>query len=1002
MATSTSTGISILRNRERNIPDVDVLMLPTAAMLNGTSYCGKDLMVQIWGAEKKIVYGIQNQESQNTSRGTAISPQLSDPSNPSQGLGYKVYGVSKTSGVLTDNGGYELPSLVYLANAMILDPYMLPVNTYLTKKTTYKITSSDLDTYGQKVVVHGSAEDHDPGSIFTYDSAVDSTNTSDVGAVSFQGEPDNLTTGVYQESTKKSSNNPDNLHSPKAITRVQTQPPSGNATKTQFFTAILSTFKLKKNQPFGIGMTMFSPSESWLEKLSTQEAELFGTGDTQGLVDSIYAIPSALRKNTVTFIEFGGGEGDQLMLVVYQQRGKIELYKLGTQLVQTNSQNQQSSGGVQGMNQMGGQNQQQSGTATVKTRVKLGERNIKASADSDSSNYQKLNLAIYPIGNQLVVSDGEDGLRMGVKAARHDSVAIFNNESVLNITEGPIRITTYLGSATYSYSHVLHVPQGIFASPEVNIRASGSNGSPIMFVDFEGRVGAGQAQGETEFHLPIGNDTFYDFLSETVLKAETSSTNGNLKYKLTLTSNSNDGGDQLKRIYSPRVYSVQARVRPQTLRVQMNPVQIDKKDIIRVEVNMTVLGSGATVTLNNRNLADCPPHTGGKYNLAAFNGVKPIQISYGVVGETRTEVRFTGYVIGRSFGLGAKGTKSDITLRCEDVSIKAKNSYAVNLPIFDGWCHLAAFYYLAREAGYDDDEIVYNRSGDIKLSTIIAQGGGDTENMIGGCFSGHEGQVFRGQVIHAPLPMPNNKTSPFYMFPMGTTIWDCMMEIRKFGGFYLFANHKGQLVYAPPENVFTTNIAGVSTGFIEQGGQEINNNKRFTEIQGQLNVEHKPLNSKNTVLVVGYDTNGLDSTIPIGEPIFQVSKDSRWPFNTTSQNYIPWQATTILRNPMWNDAARTAFIAQETFKRINRPYTFVTWNSFGQVGILPYDQIEINESLSNETGVDGKDIIVNSITDKLDANSMSFFSSYQGEIVDIPTLNSTTYDPHLHGYVVSG
>lgn len=993
----TSTGIGIQRNRERNIPDVDVQMLPTAIMLNGVSYTAKEWMVQIWGADNKIVYGTENQIQTNFSKGESYSRQLSTPSNPSPGFGQKVYGVSTTKSVDT----YELPTLTYLANAMILNPYLTPVNTYLTKKTTYTVTSSDLDTYGKKVIVKGSAPDAEPGSTTTSDPAI----TGEAGSVSFGASPDNTSNGTYQQSTKDITGAPVGPgRSVLGINRVTTEPPAGEVPVTGFFTSMSSTFALQKNQPFGLNVSMFTPADSWLKKLNQQEASLFGTGETPGLVDSIYSIPRSLRKNTVTFIEFGGGEGDQLMIVLYQQRGKVELYKLGTQQISSTTQQPNSSSAVGGNN--GGQQQQNTNTTTVRTRVKIGEREIKASADSDTSNYLKLNLGVYPIGNQLVISDGEDGLRSGVKAARHSSVAIFDFSTVLNISSGPIKITTYLGAATYVYSHLLHIPTGLFASPIVDITATRANMSnAILSLDFEGRVGGGQVKDETDFKLPMGTDTFYQFLSDGNINIKTASSG--FGYEIVLTSNENDGGDEFKRIYSPRIYGLQIRARPQEVTVNMNPVQIDKNDIIRVEVTATTLGLSAAVTLNNRKLSGSKiPDAGGKYNKAGFSGVKPIQIKYCIKGNA-LEKRFVGYVTGRSYSLGSKGTKSDVTLKCEDVSIKAKNTYAFNLPIFDGWCQLGAFYYLAKEAGYGDSEIVFDKDGQTLLSSVLE---GDIENMTGGCFEGHKGVPFKSQTIHAPLPVPNNKMQPFYMFSEGTSLWNCMLEIRKFSGFYLFANKDGKLVYAPPENVFTTGVGGPGhdiTEFVEQGGQAIGNNTlRFTEIQNQLNVEHRPINSRNKVVVFGYDTVGIDATTAIGKPIIKVAEDSAWPFDTDNPNYIPWRALTVLRNPMWNDSARIDFIANETFKRVNRPYVFVSWSSFGQVGIRPYDMVFIDETLSAETGVTGNNIVITSITDRLDANTKSFFSTYEGEIVNVPTLGGPSsdnpYHPHYQGYTVSG
>lgn len=1004
----TETGISIqASDRERNIPDVDVKLLPTATMLNGVSATGKDIMTQIWGAESRIVYGTSRAAQINASGGVNFSRRSSEPSNTTPDR-TKVYGVSLYTS--EDLNQYEIPSLIYLANAMILDPYTVPVNSYLTKKSTYTIGSSDLSTYNKKTIT-GSAPDAEPGSIFTYDTVV----TDDSGSISFVPDPDHLTDGTYQETVRKvQSSVKSGTVGRKAILRVSKQVPS-SPTKVDFYSSLLSTFKLRKNQPFGINVSMWDPTSSWLKALSNNEESLFGTKDGPGQVSPLYSIAPGLRKNTVTFIEWGG-ESDSLMLVVYQKRGKIELYRKEVQRTNSNG----NSGSNQNQNAVGGMNsppndqqQQQQSQASVETRTKIGERYISKSADSSQSNYLSLNLIVYTIGNQIVVADGEDALRAGVKAARHDNVAIFTLDRVVNAGEGPVKVTTYLGSSAYAYLQVVHVGQGVFTSPTVQLLQSGVGAqSPILTVDYEGRIGSGALTTDKKQHfkLPEGKDTFYEFLTDTALDAEISGDDGQVHYELTLTSNEEDGGDQYKRIYSPRVYMIQARVRPQTVVVGMNPTpQIDNDDVVRIEVDMACEGSSARVILNNRNLADCPPHSGGKYFGPGFVGVKPIQIKYGIKGDKTLSTRFTGYVTNRDFSLGDKGTKPLITLYCEDVSLKAKNTYAINLPIFDGWCQLGAFYYLAKEAGYGDDEIVFGRNGNTKLVDILQ---GDPSTMTGGCFSGHEGGIVTlSEKLHAPLPLPANKEQPYYMFQMGTTIWNCMQEIRKFSGFFLFANHLGQLVYTSPEEAFGTsdlgeavsgygsNSGNSSAGFIEHGAQKIGQQTaRFAEVQKLLSAKHEPIRSKNHIVVIGYTFGGRDGTIGVGNPIYEIQSDAGWPFNVTNPNYVPWKAVTVLREPHWNDAARTSFIAAETFRRSNRPFMYISWSSFGQAGILPYDQATINESISAETGITGQNIVLTSIKDIVDANTMSFFSSYEGEIIGNPQFN---FSPHTSGYTVS-
>lgn len=1015
-------GISIHpSSRERNIPDVDVKLLPTATMLDGVSSTGKDVMTIIWGTEGRIGYGIDKIRNINKSRSINFSKRASTPSNSAPDV-TKIYGVSLSTGQLTASGGYELPSLVYLSNAMILNPYLVPVNSYLTKNSTYTINeSSGANSVAgyDNVTIHGSADDRAIGSVTTDVSAVPASSTPGItdpntGSVSFTPEPIHLTDGQYQEDVRKvQQSQQSGAIARKSIIRISKLVPAAPVYK-DFYSSLVSTFSLKKNQPFGVSLSMFEPAPTWLKAFSEQENTLFGDPAVEtsvGSVPPLYSITPSLRKNTVTFIEWGS-----FMLVVYQKQGKIELYKKEAQQVPASQpQNQKAAAGGNNSNS-GEKQQQQAAENTIETRTKIGERNISKSADSSQDNFLSLNLAIYPIGNSIVVSDGEDGLRVGVKASRHDTVAIFNLNEVVDAAEGPIKITTYLGSAAYSYLQLLHVGTGTFTSPTVQLLPKGTQANaPVLTVDYEGRIGAGAltADQEQQFHLPEGEDTFYQFLSDCSLDASIAETNGSAHYELVLTSNTNDGGDEFKRFYSPRVYKIQARLRPKTISVPMNPdPQIDNKDVIKIDVEMGNEGSSATVVLNNRNLDDCPPSAGGKYLTAGFVGVKPIQIKYGIKGEGALPTRFTGYITGRSFSLGSKGTKPTVTLHCEDVSIKAKNTYAVNLPIFDGWCQLGAFYYLAKEAGYADSEIVFDREGNVPLTSILQ---GNIEDMTGGCFAGHEGGIVHtSEILHAPLPMPAHKEQPYYMFSMGTTLWNCMQEIRKFSGFYLFPNHKGQLVYTKPENAFSGSLGsavngygsssgGSSGAFIEQGGQKIadTNTARFAEVQNLLSVKHEPIRSKNHIVVIGYTFGGKESSIPIGNPFFEVQSDKSWPNNVTNPNYIPWKAVTILREPHWNDSARIALIAAETFRRSNRPFMYASWSSFGQAAILPYDEVTINESLSAETGITGQNIIVTSVRDSVDANTMSFFSTYEGEIL---TLAGFTFSPHINGssYWVSG
>jgi hypothetical protein len=562
-----------------------------------------------------------------------------------------------------------------------------------------------------------------------------------------------------------------------------------------------------------------------------------------------------------------------------------------------------------------------------------------------------------------------------------------------------------------------------------------------------------------------------------------------------------DGDEEIqanKRIYSPAVYKVELHIDPPIIEIPMRPSpQIDNADVKGVSVSQNVQELSATVEIVNRPI--CDDRFGGLYNKSLkgntgrtpnnnFVGVKPITIKGGITFDPFVQSRegvhnsggegfglrpvnqpyqFKGYVVNRSFNRPSPA-EAYVTLECADVSKRAREQMAVNLPIFDGMSHMAAMYWLCKEVGYLDTQLMFyqdnrNPADNITLKEMIEAGGGDVITRQGGGFAGHVPRFPRTigpasrvcnlppSTIFALLPLNAFREQPAYMFQMGTYIWDCMMEIREFSGWYLYPNHFGNIVYGPPEAVLgirnTRSRAGgspstqvvltdvpdeddsdgagtkdkVSGGSIDpisnpeafQSGGEASTNSDFVfrevsggsnsrsgsnvdplkydQYQRQLQVTYGTDHVRNAVMAQSMIQASEDPTNPVKyTPVTVVEKQKGWPYNIGDFSYIPWPKWLIARSPYWNDLARLQRNTKQRLQRAIMPRLTPNFGAWGKARLYPYDIVLLEEGQADETGIDGVEFVVQNV-DKSFAPAGNFDMSVSTEYVN---FNIFEWSPH--------
>lgn len=445
-------------------------------------------------------------------------------------------------------------------------------------------------------------------------------------------------------------------------------------------------------------------------------------------------------------------------------------------------------------------------------------------------------------------------------------------------------------------------------------------------------------------------------------------------------------------IYSPAVYWTQLTLirNPDVIDLSPNP-QIDNCDVMDVSVTQSVEGYKGTIVLNNKQ--PCESATGkGKYTYDGQNnfcGIKPITIKLGYADNTNLNTAFTGYVTARRYARSSKN-ESICTIELEDMSKKLKESFAVNLPFFDGWCNLAVIYYLCKEAGFADNEILLTEG-----TTIRSLLTGDPDTFSGGCFEGHVNEQppdgghtgLPGSYLHMTLPLApfGSGESPNYNFNFGTKLWECCQRVREFSNFYLYANNLGHIIYCPPATALKT----VDKKFVE-----VDTVGNFNEIKRRLDVSLDTAESRNAVFVTGVTFARNNDGSEVGwVPHAHTAVVKNFPKNVNDTCFAPWLRYIFLRNPKWESPALASLACQEILRRATRQRVVADFDAWGDSSLLPYNVITIDESINNETSVNNfNPYVIASHTLHASTTNYMLESSFSVESVDFAAAN---YEPSL-------
>lgn len=482
---------------------------------------------------------------------------------------------------------------------------------------------------------------------------------------------------------------------------------------------------------------------------------------------------------------------------------------------------------------------------------------------------------------------------------------------------------------------------------------------------------------------------------------------------------------------SPAVSHLQYTVDYDPTPIAMNPnPQIENSDVMSVTIQENTENSSCEIVLNNRMAAPARHSvTHGRYTYpmagSNFCGVKPITVKLGYQGEqltgeakkgaqtattsgdttTATDAglvtKFSGFVVDRQYQRQGSAN-STVVLSCQDGSKRLKESFSMMTPIYDGWCHLAVMYDLAKYAGMGDDEILFYQNPvtgkDVKTLRSIMEMDADTNaaNKSGGCFDGHftndwprgmtspkSNKSLPGEYIHAKVSTtPEAKgVAPQWMFAEGTAIWDCMLRVRQSSGWWLFFNSWGNLIYCPPDYYMD---ASPSITFREMP-MGIGD---YNEVQDGMSTTQSSAQSRNAVIVI--------SAIPVTEGNYEFAPympacmrvvNPQWPNNVADFNYRPWLWYSLHRDPLLADPARLSAYAQQLYQRACRPMQTISFSTWGNPQVYPYQKILFIER-SGETGASGenpeagKEYIVSSVSHTINAEDYTYVTKIDAELYD--------------------
>lgn len=458
------------------------------------------------------------------------------------------------------------------------------------------------------------------------------------------------------------------------------------------------------------------------------------------------------------------------------------------------------------------------------------------------------------------------------------------------------------------------------------------------------------ARAEAQFRVPEGQ-------SGDVLVELNSHGNNGVFYELTMISGDNR--------FTPFLFEVNVQIGPDRQPIRrFNQVAISSEFVEAASLTSTTEEITGSITVNNfggrfRNVTGvhgCAIDTGWHYNNEQTLAPSPVGRAYGF----NLYRKFTGYFqkTARS-RTGPTDSKIQMPLISRDQ--QAKDAIAVNLPIFDGACEIYSFLEIFYRAGCLDDPSepvrVFNPTTR-RTSTVYTIPGilawqdpwsGRYQTLrnywknFGGYDPGSSRECRLGLCNHPILPSSTWNAAPKIKFELGTSLWDCALELRKWTLPWLFYNNWGNCVIFYNIQPDLRNI--MYNWFSQPIGtfREIPQSTPFEELGyngfHSLGLDLDVENVRNALLAMGLDEDNL-------VPLLSVFKsDLR---NGDAFNYIPWYkwVNPIPRSPFWSTIEHVNRVALNLYLRARRPRPEVNFTSWGQPAVFPYTLVELIEGTS--------------------------------------------------------
>ena len=329
-------------------------------------------------------------------------------------------------------------------------------------------------------------------------------------------------------------------------------------------------------------------------------------------------------------------------------------------------------------------------------------------------------------------------------------------------------------------------------------------------------------------------------------------------------------------------------------------------------------------------------------NISGGGGYIPPQIEIGsasIPQGSDLQRLFTGYAYDPTFSRTSAGM-STVTLQLVDPSVIMKETFAWNLPIYDGTCIYWAMYDICRRCGFTLEP---DNSG---MPAVLAwQDPNDASNyitlldMIG---ESDWGLCQMGLCDHVILDQGGWHADPIYKFEDTTKLWDCLHNISdQFKRHWIYFNNWGNLIIFDPLELSSQFVSGYEfKEIIGQSDLALPYANQFHD----LSMKWPGSQTRNAVAVWGMDINELYS----GRNPYRMTTFKYDLANGDEMNYRPWYNHAVMKNAKLNPSQINA-IAKDLTYIVSRPRPTISFATNGNSFVFPYHIVTVNES-SGEPG----------------------------------------------------